>query len=210
MIDVSLVAFRFLHYCAVTTLAGAAFFPLYAYAGSEPPALARWRGRVLLGSALLALISGLGWFIFSVANMSGGLVDVFDPEVLAAVLRDTGFGVVWVVRMILAGALVAVTIANTRAHAPGGQEMPIFLLTAGLLASLAGAGHTQIEEGWKGVLHVAADAAHLLAAGAWLGGPPTRPTSWQQEPGWAVWCPSASSCWDMPAPPPGRTPIGAG
>lgn len=43
-------------------------------------------------------------------------------------------------------------------------------LAAGMLASLAGAGHAQIEEGWAGVLHVSADAAHLLAAGAWLGG----------------------------------------
>jgi putative copper resistance protein D len=170
MIDVCLVAFRLLHYCAVTTLAGAAFFPLYAYAGSEPLALARWRGSVLLGSALLALISGLGWFVFAVANMSGGPADVFDPEVLAAVLHDTAFGVVWMVRMLLAGVLVAVTLANARARALRGSEGLILLFAAGLLASLAGVGHTQIEEGWWGVLHVAADAAHLLAAGAWLGG----------------------------------------
>src|SRR5258708_5654729 len=39
-----------------------------------------------------------------------------------------------------------------------------------LLASLAGIGHSQIEEGVAGVIHVTSDAAHLLAAGAWLGG----------------------------------------
>jgi putative copper export protein len=42
--------------------------------------------------------------------------------------------------------------------------------TLGQIASLAGVGHTRIEEGWAAVLHVTADAAHLLAAGAWLGG----------------------------------------
>lgn len=175
MVDLGLVLFRFLHYGAVTTLAGVAFFAFYAYAGCEPTALARWRGRVLLWSALLALVSGLGWFAFAVANMSGGLADVADPEVLVSVVQDTGFGVVWTVRMILAVLLVAVTIASSRvqasqAKASNGQDLLISLLAAGLLASLAGAGHSQIEEGWQGGLHVAADAAHLLAAGAWLGG----------------------------------------
>ena len=37
-------------------------------------------------------------------------------------------------------------------------------------ASLAGTGHAQIEEGWVNVIHVGSDAAHLLGAGAWLGG----------------------------------------
>ena len=44
------------------------------------------------------------------------------------------------------------------------------LLAALLFVSLAGTGHAQIEDGWAGVMHVVADAAHLLAAGAWLGG----------------------------------------
>jgi len=42
--------------------------------------------------------------------------------------------------------------------------------TGALLASLAGVGHSQIEEGVAGVIHLTSDAAHLLAAGAWLGG----------------------------------------
>jgi putative copper resistance protein D len=44
------------------------------------------------------------------------------------------------------------------------------MLAAMLLASLAGVGHTQVEQGWAGFVHVLSDAAHLLAAGAWLGG----------------------------------------
>ena len=44
------------------------------------------------------------------------------------------------------------------------------LLAGLLLVSLAGTGHTQIEEGWSGVIHVISDGGHLLAAGAWLGG----------------------------------------
>jgi putative copper resistance protein D len=43
MIDLGLVIARLLHYAAVTTLAGASFFPLYAYAAAEPKKLFRWR-----------------------------------------------------------------------------------------------------------------------------------------------------------------------
>jgi putative copper resistance protein D len=44
------------------------------------------------------------------------------------------------------------------------------VLAAALLISLAGVGHSQVEEGIAGTVHVVSDAAHLLAAGAWLGG----------------------------------------
>ncbi|WP_371425757.1 copper homeostasis membrane protein CopD [Tardiphaga sp.] len=171
MIDLGLVVARFLHYAASTTLAGAAFFPLYAYAyaGAEPEMLGRWRGKVLSWSALLALISGLAWFCFSVANMSGALADVADPEVLSSVLHDTGFGVVWTARMVLAVVIVAAALLLP-SRSTVWRDLLMSSLAAGLLASLAGAGHAQIEEGWQSVLHIAADAAHLLAAGAWLGG----------------------------------------
>ncbi|KZD21198.1 copper homeostasis membrane protein CopD [Tardiphaga robiniae] len=170
MIDLGLVVARFLHYVASTTLAGAAFFPLYAYAGAEPETLGRWRRRVLLWSAVLALVSGLAWFVLAVANMSGGLADVVDPEIVGSVVRETGFGVVWTVRMFVATVLVAVTLLQVASRPSVSRDLVTSFLAAGLLASLAGAGHSQIEEGWEGLVHVAADAAHLLAAGAWLGG----------------------------------------
>lgn len=169
MIDFGLVLSRFLHYAASTTLAGVAFFPLYAYAAVEPERLARWRGRVMFWSAILALISCLGWFVFSVAQMSGGLTDVVDPEVVGAVVHHTGFGAVWMTRMAVSAVLVAVTVMLP-VRTSTGRDLLIAFLAAGLLASLAGAGHAQMKEGWEGALHVAADAAHLLAAGAWLGG----------------------------------------
>ena len=58
MIDIGLVVARFLHFMSTITLAGAAFFPLYAYAGAEPETLGRQRGRVMLWSAVLGLLSG--------------------------------------------------------------------------------------------------------------------------------------------------------
>jgi putative copper resistance protein D len=169
MIELALILARFVHYAAITTLAGASFFPLYAYTGAEPETLARWRKKLLVGAAVLALLSGLAWFAFAVANMSGAMADLADSEVVLSVVRDTGFGIVWVMRMAVASAVVVMAASQVCPQAGVGRDLVTSLLAAGLLASLAGVGHTQVEEGWTSVLHVTADAAHLLAAGAWLG-----------------------------------------
>ena len=170
MIDLGLIVARFLHYTACTTLAGAALFPFYAYAGDEPEAIGRWRKRLLFWSAILAVIGGVAWFVFTVANMSGALSDIAKPDVVLSVIRNTGFGVVWLVRMIVAAALVVITASYVSSRAMVVSDRMVLLFAVALLASLAGAGHSQVEEGWTGVLHVSADAAHLVAAGAWLGG----------------------------------------
>lgn len=169
MIDVGLIVARLLHYAATTTLAGVSFFPLYAYQGAEPQPLAHWRRRLVLAAAIVALFSGLGWFAFAAANMSGALADLADPEVVWTVVRDTTFGNLWTARMLLAAIIVGVTAMRSCSTAIV-SHVTTSVLTAALLASLAGTGHSQIEEAWSSVVHVASDAAHLLAAGAWLGG----------------------------------------
>ena len=170
MIDLGLVVARLLHYVAVTTLAGASFFPLYSYATSEPKELSGRRQAVLLCAATGALLSGLLWFVCSVANMSGTWAGVADQETLWTVLNETAFGSVWMVRMLLVVVIVGVTAAHRLWTAVAGRDLITASLAAVLLASLARTGHAQIEEGWMSLVHVGADAAHLLAAGAWLGG----------------------------------------
>jgi putative copper resistance protein D len=170
MIDLGLVVARLLHYTAVTTLAGVAFFPLYAYAFGEPKELSRRRLAVLLAAAVGALLSGLLWFVCSVANMGGAWTDVADPEILWTVLNETTFGGVWMARMLLAVLIVGVTAVRPFWMGLAGRDRVTAFLAAGLLASLAGTGHAQIDEGWTNIVHIASDAAHLLAAGAWLGG----------------------------------------
>ena len=171
MIEVGLIIARFLHYRATTALAGLSWFPLYAYAGAEPDVLGRWRQRWLLWTAVATLFSGLGWFAFAAANMSGSMADLVDAGTVWAVLHDTGFGAVWTSRMLLATLTVGVAAWGLRSKvAAHHQNWMMPLLAAILLASLAGTGHAQIEDGWAGVVHIVADAIHLLAAGAWLGG----------------------------------------
>jgi putative copper resistance protein D len=170
MIDLGLVIARLLHYAAVTTLAGVSVFPLYAYADAEPKELSRRRQAVLLCAAAGALFSGLLWFVCSVANMSGTWAGVADQETLWTVLSETSFGSVWMARMLLAVVILGVTAVRPFWTGMAGRDLVTTFLAAVLLASLAGTGHSQIEEGWLNIVHIASDAAHLLAAGAWLGG----------------------------------------
>src|SRR6266404_6544903 len=170
MIDLGLVVARLLHYAAVTTLAGASFFPLYAYADAEPILLIRWRQGVLLASAIAALLSGVLWFVFSVENMSGTLAGVTDREVLWTVLTETTFGRIWTARLVLSIIMVGLLWKRVGSKFDPRRDLITPVLAAVLLISLAEVGHSQIEEGIEGIIHVVSDAAHLLAAGAWLGG----------------------------------------
>jgi len=170
MIDLGLVVARLLHYAAVTTLAGVSFFPLYAYADAEPIVLLRWRQGVLLAASIAALLSALPWFVFSVANMSGTLADFADREVLWTVLNETTFGRMWTGRLVLSTIMVGLFWNRVVSKFGRGRDLVTPVLAAVLLISLAGVGHAQIEEGVEGIIHVVSNAAHLLAAGAWLGG----------------------------------------
>src|SRR6266478_6852242 len=158
MIDLGLVVARLLHYAAVTTLAGVSFFPLYAYADAEPIALLRWRQGVLLAAAIAALLSGVLWFVFSVANMSGTLADVGDREVLWMVLNETTFGRVWTARLVLSIIMVGLFWNRVVSKLGPRRDLITPVLAAGLLISLAGVGHAQIEEGVEGIIHVVSDA----------------------------------------------------
>ena len=141
MIELGLILARFVHYAATTVLAGASFFPLYAYGGAEPETLAQRRKKLLVSAAVLALLSGLAWSAFAVANMSGAMADLADSEIVLSVLRDTGFGTVWTLRMLIAVAVVVAAMLQVSSKANVGRDVILFLLAAGLLASLAGVGH---------------------------------------------------------------------
>jgi putative copper resistance protein D len=102
--------------------------------------------------------------------MSGALVDALDRETLSSVLWDTSFGLVWALRVPLMILILAVIWWRGMSALSRRAIALLSFLAAILLASLAGVGHTQVHEGVSAGVHVTADAVHLLAAGAWLGG----------------------------------------
>jgi copper resistance protein D len=99
--------------------------------------------------------------------MTGTITAAADQDALLAVLRDTSFGQVWAARVALVLVLIVMTTQLLSKYAP---DWAIVCLATPLLASLALVGHTQSHDGAQWVAHVIADGAHLLAAGAWLGG----------------------------------------
>lgn len=168
MLEAGLIVARFLHYAAVLVLFGLSLFPLYAHSGRAMLSAARpdpWVLRSVLWAALIALLSSLPLLAFTAANMAGDMRASLDWETLGSVLHDTAFGHVWLARGALM-LLVVALIVLPRTRSP----LLLALLAAALLASLAGVGHTQQSEGMAGVIHTGADALHLLAAGAWIGG----------------------------------------
>jgi putative copper resistance protein D len=117
---------------------------------------------------MAALLSALGWFIGTAASMTGDWSEILEPDILAAVLVETQFGRLWIGRLALLMAMLALPLLwrqQTRT-----REGFMLLLLGALTASLAGVGHGSIGAGSLGLIHLAADMAHLLCAAAWLGG----------------------------------------
>jgi len=171
MADAGLVVSRFVHFTALLFAFGVCFFPLYASAKSEPAASLNIRSRFktgLLSACLIALASGLFWLVFTAASMADSLSEALGPSTLTDILGESGFGRVWIIHLALIIALCLLTGLERWGRPSSAATMSA--LSGACLASLALTGHTQEQEGLSFFVRVAADGAHLLAAGAWLGG----------------------------------------
>ncbi len=135
-----------------------------------PPGFVALRRRLLIvvWFALLAtLLSGVAWLTLLASDIADASVaEVISPQGATwPLLFDTHFGIVWCARFALT-ALLGVLV-------PWSSARSLQLAAAGALtALLAFAGHAGATPGFGGDLHLISDMAHLLAAGAWLGGLP--------------------------------------
>lgn len=176
------VALRAVHFAAAIALFGEFAFLLCVARpalretadtmANEGLALRRRLVRVTSWCLALVLGSGVLWLAAQAASVSGlTFVRALNRETLRAVLAETLFGRVWMVRFALAAALGAALIFLRRAAVrdDGRTFGACALLAGGLLGSLAWAGHAAAERGADRIIHLSADALHLLAAGAWLG-----------------------------------------
>jgi putative copper resistance protein D len=115
----------------------------------------------------VAVISGAIWLLLQSASMSGlPLQDALTADVLSTVINETQFGEVMIVRAGLA-ICIAACLAYDRATIARWLGL---MATLAFAASLAWTGHAGATVGAMGYLHLAADALHLIAAAAWLGG----------------------------------------
>jgi putative copper resistance protein D len=136
-----------------------------------PPNLARalrpTTRAIAAGAISIAALSALVWLALESASMTGDWSAFFDLGSIGAVLTNTDFGAVWLCRLVLVAALVAAL-----AFGRGDPTPALVVVAALLLASLGLIDHAAMQAGGLGALHRCADALHLLAAAAWLGGLP--------------------------------------
>jgi len=156
---------RFAHFLALMFVFGAGVF-LGAFAPAAlRQALSPPLRRAAIAASLVALASALLWFALEGASMTDEWSGAYDPSVLSDVLTSTAFGLVWIARVPLLVALVAL-LWLTRA-----QNWRLATLASGFaLAALALVDHGAMQSGTIGGVHRANDAVHLLMAGGWLGG----------------------------------------
>jgi putative copper resistance protein D len=167
MIEAAIVLARILHYTASLVLFGALLFPLYTYPDrllAPGTGTGRWSAKFAGWTALVALLTGVFWFGVVAISMTDG---VLSGDAIAFVLTKTVFGEVSIARFLLTSVMLVLLVLQIRSHA---VNWLLVALSAGLVASLAGLGHTQLQEGTNHLIHTIADGLHLLAAGAWLGG----------------------------------------
>lgn len=192
MTEAGLIAARFAHYVALSLAFGAFAYGAFADVGAPDGVARRLRLLALWSSLGVFLAAGLVLFT-TVAGLAGGYSATADGALWTAVVAETDFGRVWIARLLLAVALSVV--AGLALRRPPASVRPLGMaLAGGLLATVALTGHAQIEEGAAGLLHKAADAIHLLAAGAWIGAlPPLLLLLRTPAPGQAVERPEAAA-----------------
>ncbi|HTK35824.1 MAG TPA: copper homeostasis membrane protein CopD [Caulobacteraceae bacterium] len=158
--DLAIALSRFFQIAAGMVLLGTPLFFLYGPAPSGP-----WPRRLLSLAGAAGGLATLGWLMAQAANF-GAPSDAFDPAKVWSVALDTGVGRAGSVRAIL---FLAAAVAPW-ATAPGRSR---WLGSAGVgalvAASLARLGHGSSGDGALSAVHLAADVAHLLAAGVWIG-----------------------------------------
>lgn len=123
---------------------------------------------VALGCALAGIVLSLGALVVMARTMTGAdSYAALEREALGMILTGTAYGTAWSVR-VAALVLILPGVLALRAR-PAPQAVLLTTLSALALASLPWGGHGAMSEGIGHYVHLAADAAHLLAAGAWAG-----------------------------------------
>lgn len=170
--------------------------PAFALAGVATHGVAerlriRW-AWIVWASLAVAVLSGAIWLLLLAADIYGApIVKVWGNGGVWTVATDTRFGQVWAARLA-AAVLLAGSMRMWRVTAERGLWRVLsVILAVGFLIGPAWTGHAGATPGGAGQFPLAADAVHLLAAGAWLGSLPPlamllAAARRQKEPSWAA------------------------
>jgi copper resistance protein D len=165
VIDAALVLLRLVQYAGAVVAFGLPLFFLVRR-GRSSAGTDLWPRRLVVGAGLVTALAAVIALVVQTAVMAGSLSEGLKPASLVAVAAGTGLGLSIVVRV--ASALVlAATAAWLR---PGRAALATMAVVGAVIsASFAWSGHGAATEGSAGLVHLAADVTHTLAAGLWLG-----------------------------------------
>jgi putative copper resistance protein D len=180
-LDDPLAYVRAVHFAAIIIAAGAVIFevtvaaPAFALkAGIVDPAVKRWRRcwtGLIWASLTAAALSGAVWLVWLAGDIyAAPIADVWRDGGIWTVATQTRFGEVALARLAAAALLAAAVPMITRSDGPGWWRAGTLVLALIILIGPAWTGHAGATPGVAGEIPLAADALHLLAAGAWLGG----------------------------------------
>ncbi|MGB8400702.1 copper homeostasis membrane protein CopD [Bradyrhizobium sp.] len=172
-IDGPLVGIRAIHFAATAMTTGILIFrALVADAafGPSTPGASIVRAttlRLAWTSLVISAATGMIWFLLEAASMSGlSFAEAMTSDVFLTVVNETQFGRVLETRLVLA-VILAGCLGYDRFPLMRGFALAISI---GLIAAIAWTGHAGSTTGEMGILHLAADTLHLLAAAIWIGG----------------------------------------
>jgi putative copper export protein/mono/diheme cytochrome c family protein len=121
-----------------------------------------------ISSLVAALVSAAGWLLLQTTAMSGARSFSATGQAIGPALLQTQFGHVLILRVSLLLA-AALCLRPRIGHRRWAMLTGTFVSGAAVLL-LAGSGHAAAIEGADRLGSIVAQAAHLAAAGAWLGG----------------------------------------
>ena len=165
MVEVAVVALRWLQYSGAIVLLGAPLFLLYSFRGTEGPNLG-WARPTLILAAIVVALGSLAAVVAQTAVMAGSLSEAVKPASLSFMVAGTAVGMAMVIRAVIAVLGLVVVLALKPGRSLWGVMIVVGLFVA---ASFAWTGHGAATEGPGGLLHLVADIIHAVAAALWLG-----------------------------------------
>jgi putative copper resistance protein D len=193
---------RAVHFAATIIAAGVVIFevtvamPTFtAAAGVIDRDIERLRSRwawLVWVSLAVAAASGVIWLVLLAADIyAAPIAQIWRDGGMWTVASETRFGQMLLARLAAAGLLAASLPMRRRSADWRLWSAGAIVLAIVVLIGPAWTGHAGATPGIAGEFPLAADALHLLAAGAWLGGLPPLAmllaTAWRQkESRWAT------------------------
>lgn len=165
MLEVAVIALRWLQYGGGVVLLGAPLFLLYSFKDADAPNL-EWSRPTLRLAAIIVALGSLAALVAQTAVMAGSLSEAVKPASLSFMVTGTALGMAMVVRAAAALLGLVALVALKPGRALWSVTAALGLIVA---ASFAWTGHGAATEGPGGPIHLVANIIHAVAAALWLG-----------------------------------------